>query len=160
MNKIIAVEKIDLSSFLEQRTKEVNAYHLAQIEKRKERIVKLTPYIAQALFGMVEVHNHLIKNNSKITIFNNGFIEDIHSFVNDQINKESNWNFYEDISKKHYRNVSFKCSSLFIWLSTNYGSMKYTSNRIYQMILTAEGRVYYPYNVEEFLKKLIEMKIK
>ena len=66
MNKIIAVEKIDLSSFLEQKTKEVNAYHLAQIEKRKERIVKLTPYIAQALFGMVEVHNHLIKNNSKI----------------------------------------------------------------------------------------------
>lgn len=160
MNKIIAVEKIDLSSFLEQKTKEVNAYHLAQIEKRKERIVKLTPYIAQALFGMVEVHNHLIKNNSKITIFNNGFIEDIHSFVNDQINKESNWNFYEDISKKHYTNVSFKYSSLYIWLSDNYGSMKYTSNGIYQMIVTDKGSVYYPYNVEEFLKKLIEIKIK
>lgn len=40
MNKIIAVEKIDLSSFLEQRTKEVNAFHSTQIDKKKEIKIK------------------------------------------------------------------------------------------------------------------------
>ena len=144
--KIIAVEKIDITSLIESRIIESAEISKQRTEKRSERIEKLTPYIAQALFGMVDIHNKLVKIGSDKKFLNCGIIEDKAGFVNEVINNKRNWK--EPRGTEMYTNVTFEYSSLLIWLSDNYGCMRYTSNPIYQI---------YGYNeVEDFLNKLIK----
>ena len=144
--KIIAVEKIDITSLIESRIIESVEIRKQRTEKRNERIEKLTPYIAQALFGMVDIHNKLVEIGSDKKFLNCGIIEDKAGFVNKVINDKCNWQ--EPRGTAMYTNVTFEYSSLLIWLSDNYGCMRYTSNPIYQI---------YGYNeVEDFLNKLIK----
>ncbi len=148
MKTIIAVEKIDITSLMNNKIVEVEKRNESRIKEREGRIKKLTPYIAQALFGMVEIHNKLVEINSKTRIFNLPSIEDAHTFVNDFINNDASWNHKEVyIQNESYKNVSFKVGCLNIWLSDNYGCMQYTKNPIYQ--------IYGSYDVESFLKENI-----
>jgi len=142
--KIIAVEKLDITSLIESKIKQVAENNLAIQEKRNQRIEKLTPYIAQALFGMVDIHNKLIEIGSDKKVFKTPYlIQDKVSFVNSLINTESFWK-----DAKGTTNVSFQVSSLLIWLSDNVNCMRYTTNPIYQ--------VYGAYDIEEFLRVQID----
>jgi len=144
--KIIAVEKIDITSLIESRIVESAKINKQRTEERNKRIEKLTPYIAQCLYGMVDIHNKLIEIDSNKKFLNIGIIEDKASFVNGVINNENNWK--EPIGTEMFTNVSFKYSKLFIWLSDNYCCMTYTSNPIYQ--------IYDSFDAEDFLNKLIK----
>lgn len=148
MKTIIAVERIDITSLINNKIAQVEKRNEVRTKERDERIKKLTPFIAQALFGMVEIHNKLIETNSKTKMFNLPIIEDAHSFVNDFINNDANWN-HKDVfvQNESYKNVSFKLGVLNIWLSDNYGCMNYTTNPIYQ--------IYGSYDVESFLKETV-----
>jgi hypothetical protein len=149
MKTIIAVEKIDITSLMDNRILEVGSRNEKRVKEREDRIKILTPYIAQALFGMVEIHNKLVQIESNRRIFNLRTIEDAHTFVNDFVNNDANWNHKEvHIQNESYKNVSFKLASLHIWLSDNYGYMNYTKNPVYQ--------IYGSYDVEGFLKSLIQ----
>jgi hypothetical protein len=148
MKTIIAVEKINITSLMNNKIKEVEKRNKIRIKEREERIKKLTPYIAQYLFGMVEIHNKAIELNKKNKPFNLPKIEDAHDFVNGYINNEPNWNNKEVfIQNESYRNVTYKFGNFHIWLSDNYGCMNYTKNPIYQ--------IYGSYDVESFLKQEI-----
>lgn len=155
MKTIIAVEKIDISSLIEDRVRSVSNRDAERISIREKRIERLTPYIAQALFGMVEIHNQLVTNNSGSRLFNVEIIENANEFVNEQINKETNWGVIAPIESDRYTNVNFKISCLSIWLSDNLGGAIYTHNPVYQIY--TESRVL---DVEGFLKYLINSRIK
>ena len=148
MKTIIAVEKINITSLMNNRILEVDNRNEKRVKEREDRIKILTPYIAQALFGMVEIHNKLIEIESNYRVFNLPTIEDAHTFVNDAINKDANWNHRElHIQNESYKNVTFKLASLNIWLSDNYGCMNYTKNPVYQ--------IYGSYDVKGFLEKQV-----
>lgn len=149
MKTIIAVQKIDITSLLNNRILEVEQRNKEQNYIKQERIEKLTPYIAQAMFGMVEIHNKLVELKSDKKFLNREHIEDAHEFVNTFINNTTNWNINKyEIGSPYYKNVNFKFASLNIWLNDNYGAMRYTRNPIYQ--------IYGAYDVEEFLADLIK----
>lgn len=150
MKTIIAVEKINISSLIEDRVNSVSNRNTERMKTREKRIEKLTPYIAQALFGMVEIHNQLVMNNSNTTLFYIGIIENANEFVNEQINKQTNWGEINAIQTEYYTNVNFKISCLNIWLSDNFGCMRYTNNPIYQI---HSGVAFH--NVEGFLSHII-----
>ena len=144
--KIIAVEKIDLTTLLNNRVKEISSRNKQREKIRKQRVLKLSPYIAQVLFGMVEIHNKLIEEGKGRSMFNRGIIEDANDYVNKFLNSSFQWNELP-ISNENYTNVVYKFGELQIWLSDNIGCMKYNNNPIYQ--------IYGSYDVKDFLNKLI-----
>jgi hypothetical protein len=149
MKQVMIVGKIDLTHLLNARVEEVNKRDSLQTKLRQTNVDILTPYIAQCLYGMAEIHNELEKQGKK-TFLNSAFIEDIDKFVNDFINNESNWKFENDISSVNYTDVTYRFFDLTIWLNSNNSCMIYTKNPIYQ--------IYGAYDVRDFLNNLIKNK--
>jgi hypothetical protein len=148
MRTIITVQQIDITSLINSRVVEVEQRDKKQHELRQARIEQLTPYIAQALFGVVEIHNKLVELNRPRKFFNMGHIEDAHEFVNKCINNTPNWGHVADIGSPYYTNVTFKFATINIWLSGNFGCMRYSTNPTYQ--------IYGNYDVSDFLNDIIK----
>lgn len=146
-NNIIIVRdltsKIDFDLLISNQLEEV------QINKEfvQNRVLKLLPYVTECLFGLANAHNTLY-NKTGISFYQNeGYIDDINSWVKERIS-------FDSFTTTDKGSVAYKKNKVYLWLSDN---LRYTNIPIFQSFIDAGV---YANTTEEYVKIVFEKFLK
>ena len=145
-NNIIIVRdltsKIDFDLLVSNRIEEV------QINKEfvQNRVLQLLPYVTECLFGLANAHNTLYNKTGVSFYQNEGYIDDINSWVKERIS-------FDSFTTTDKGSVSYKKNKVYLWLSDNPNCMRYTNNPIFQSFINMGV---YANTTEEYVKIVFE----